>query len=95
MMFSQRNLGREAILKNSKETVEISYILKNGKAFRIKQEENAPVVSDYTFPDIAEASCLTVSYDSGKTWQDIAIKYNQEDSPIESEEIKQAKAKKV
>jgi len=95
MIFSDRNIGREIILAKSKQLETISYILKNKKAFRVESEVNGAVVSDYTLTDIAEADCLTVSYDDGKTWQDIAIRYNKEDSLEEYEATEKVKDKKV
>ena len=82
-MFHKRNIGREIRLAKSKKLDEISSILKSGERFRVKSEIDGSVVSDYTLPDIAEAACVTVSQDDGLTWQDMAIKYNKEDSADE------------
>jgi len=92
-MFSDRNIGRIIILAKSKKEDVISSVIKSKLRFRIKSEENGPVVSDYMLSDIAQATCLTVSFDNGKTWQDIAIDYNKEDSAEEYLAIKDKKEK--
>lgn len=95
MIFHEKNIGRQVRLVEDLALGEISYILKDRKRFRIKSEENGPIVSDYDFKDLAEADCLTISNDDGKTWQDSAIRYNVQESAKEAKAVKTQKDKEA
>jgi len=69
MLFHPCNVGREVVINEKNEI--ISYVRADKKAFRVKSEENGPVVRDYDMQHIQSASSLTVSYDEGKTWRDL------------------------
>lgn len=92
--FHSKNVGRKILLSGVEE--QISKILADGKAFRIKSEENGQVVHDFTLAEVSYAECLTVSYDNKEHWQDIVIAPSIEDAKpkVSKEQIASFKAKK-
>lgn len=93
MLFHKNNIGKEVRLSKTKSLEEIISISKNKQKFRIKSEANGPVISDYTFNDIAESEALTISNDDGATWQDVALRYNKQVSPKDHAEVEEKKKK--
>ena len=73
LIFSKENVGREVTVRpNTLDTV--SYVVASGEAFRIQRETDraGSVVHDFGAKDIIKGT-MTVSFDKGNTWQDVAF----------------------
>jgi hypothetical protein len=73
LIFSRTNVGREVtVVPNVLDTV--SYVTASGEQFRVTRETDpvGSIVHDFGASDIIKGT-LTVSFDKGTTWQDVAF----------------------
>lgn len=87
--FHKNNIGRTVSLKSGTSS-QISYVNASGEGFRIKGEENGPIVHDYEFGDLASTENLIISLDGGDSWNLMNLVASRPSASLELGEVKVA-----